>query len=95
MWCIVVINLTEKAETSQNTSSSVALTMMKQELPQYIQRMFEAAGYATLQTITDMDVTSESNDIDRILNYIKQTFPKDARLVVTNVNFTIAINVSL
>lgn len=87
--------MTEKAEASQDTSSSIALIMMKQELPQYIQHMFEAAGYETLQTIADMDVTSESNDIDRMLDYIKQTFPKDARLVITNVNFTVAINVSL
>ena len=72
--------MTDKAETSQDTSS---LTMMKQELPQYVQHMLEAAGYETLQTIADMDVTSESNDIDRMLNYIKQTFPNDARLVIT------------
>ena len=72
--------MTDKAETSQDTSS---LTMMKQELPQYIQHMLEAAGYETLQTIADMDVTSESNDIDSMLNYIKQTFPNDARLVIT------------
>ena len=71
--------MTDKAETSQDTSS---LTMMKQELPQYIQHMLEAAGYETLQTIADMDVTSESNDIDRMLNYIKQAFPNDARLVI-------------
>ena len=75
--------MTEKAETSQDTNSSTALTLMKQELPQYIQHMFEAAGYETLQTIADMDVASESNDIDQMLTYIKQTFPKDARLVMT------------
>ena len=79
--------MTENAETSQdNNSSSIALAMMKQELPQYIQHMFEAAGYEALQTIADMDLVSESNDIDKILNYIKQTFPKDARLVISNVN---------
>ena len=79
--------MTKKAETSQdNTSSSMALAMMKQELPEYIQHMFEAAGYETLQTIADMDLVSESNDIDKTLNYIKQTFPKDARLVMSNVN---------
>ena len=58
--------------------------MMQQELPQYIQNMFKAAGYETLQTFAKMDVrlNSESNDIDRMLEYIKHNFSKDTRLVL-------------
>ena len=79
--------MTKKAEISQdNTSSSMALAMMKQELPEYIQHMFEPAGYETLQIIAVMDLVCESNDIDKMLKYIKQTFPKYARLMMSNVN---------
>jgi len=46
--------------------------------------MFKAAGYETLQTIAEMDarLNSESNDIDRMLEYIKHNFSKDTRLVL-------------
>ena len=87
--------ITDKAETSQDTSSSLALTMMKQELPQFIQHMSEAVGYKILQTIADMDATSESNDIDRMLDYVYQAnFSKNARLVIIML-FLLTINVSL
>ena len=43
-----------------------------------------AAGYETLHTIAEMDVkqSSEPNDIDRMLVFIKQHFPNDARLML-------------
>lgn len=68
-------------QDSTNSSSSIALTMMQQELPQYIQNIFMATGYETLHTIAEMDVkqSSEPNDIDRMLVFIKQHFPNDAR----------------
>ena len=47
--------------------------MMKQELPKYIQNMFIAAGYETLQTIAEMDVNlgSDLNDIDKMFMFSK------------------------
>lgn len=76
--------LAEEQSGNTTSSGSIALAMMQQELPQYIQNMFKAAGYETLQTIAEMDVrlNSESNDIDRMLEYIKHNFPKDTRLVL-------------
>ena len=61
-----------------NSSTSIALALMQQDLPQYIQNMFIAAGYETLQTIAEMDVNlgSKPNDIDKMLDYIKQNFPR-------------------
>ena len=67
-----------------NFSRSIALALMQQELPQYIQNMFVAAGYKTLQTIAEMnaDCGSKPNDVDGMLDYIKQHFPNDARLML-------------
>ena len=53
-------------------------------VPDYIQNTLLALGYDRLQTIARLDVseTGQTNDIDRILNYVKQKFPNDTRLVI-------------
>ena len=50
------------------TTSETAITMMQQRLPEYIQNIFMACGYDTLQTIAEMDVgqTTVDNDIDTL-----------------------------
>ena len=54
--------------------------MMQWELPQYIQNMFMAAGYKTLETIAEMNVSRSSGPNDIGLHC--KNFPKDARLVL-------------
>ena len=56
---------------------------MQQELPQYLQNMLLACEYDRLQIITEINVSESShpNDVDKMLDYIKQAFPSDARLV--------------
>jgi len=67
--------------SSQTASGETALTLMQQKLPQYIQNIFIACGYDTLQVIAEMDVNqlSECNDINRMLEYNKKIFPNDKR----------------
>jgi len=76
--------------SSQTTSGETAITLMQQKLPQYIQNIFKACGYDTLQVIAEMNVdqSSEYNDIDKMLEYVKKTFPNDNRyaLQYTNVD---------
>ena len=77
---------TKDDKTSDKTdvsSTAAALTMMQQELPQYLQNMLLACGYDRLQIIAEINVSESShpNDVDKILDYVKQTFPSDARLV--------------
>lgn len=44
--------------------------------------MFLACGYDTLDVIADLNICeSETNDIDRILDFVNTTFPQDKRLV--------------
>ena len=75
---------TEDDKTNAS-STAAALTMMQQELPQYLQNMLLACGYDRLQIIAEMNVnqseSSQPNDVDKMLDYIKQTFPSDSRLV--------------
>ena len=57
---------------------------VKHQLPLYIQNMFLACGYDTLNVIADLNVCeSESNDIDKMLDYVNKTFPQDQRLAAT------------
>ena len=44
--------------------------------------MLLACGYDRLETIAEMDVNDDSgkpNDIDKMIEYVKQNFPSDAR----------------
>ena len=52
-------------------------------LPVYIQNMLLASGYDRLETIGHMDVSESGqlNDIDEILDYVRKSFPNDAKLV--------------
>ena len=54
-------------------------------LPEYIQNMLVACGYDRLETIAKMNVDESEpgklSDIDRMLNYLKQNYPNDSRLV--------------
>jgi len=61
------------------------MTLMQKKLPQYIQNIFLACGYDTLQVIAEMDVnqSSQCNDIDKMLEYIKKTFPYDERYALS------------
>ena len=47
--------------------------------------MLVACGYDRLETIVKMNVDESEpgklNDIDRMLNYLKQNYPNDSRLV--------------
>jgi len=65
--------------SGQTAFGETALTLMQQKLPQYIQKIFEACGYDTHQVIAEMDVnhSSEHNGIDKMLEYVKKTFPND------------------
>jgi len=65
--------------STQTATGESALTLMQQRLPQYIQNIFIACGYDTLPVIAEMDVdqSSENNDIDRMLEYIRKTFPEN------------------
>ena len=56
-----------------NSYTSIAMAMMQQELPQYIQNMLKATGYEKLQTIAEMnvDLGSELNDADGMLDSLK------------------------
>lgn len=67
------------------SSSEAALEMMQRELPQYLQHMLLACGYDRLHIIAEMNVnqtdTSQPNDVDKILDYVKHNFPSDSRLV--------------
>ena len=57
---------------------------VKHKLPLYLQNMFLACGYDTLYAIAELNVhESGLNDIDRMLEYINNTFPQDQRLVAT------------
>jgi len=53
----------------------------KFQLPDYIKNMFLACGYDTLDVIAEMDACPKVklNDIDRMFEYVNQTFPHDAR----------------
>jgi len=51
-------------------------------LPEYLLNMLLACGYDRLETIAEMDVNDDSgkpNDIDKMIEYVKQNFPSDAR----------------
>ena len=75
--------MTEKAETSQdNTSSSTALRMMMQELPQQL-------GMRHYRQLLIWMLLLSQMIFDKMLNYVKQTFPNDARLALTNLNFIV------
>ena len=67
--------------SGQTTFGETAFTLMQQKLPQYIRNIFVACGYDTLQVIAEMDVnqSSEHNNIDKMLEYVKRTFPNDDR----------------
>ena len=56
-----------------NSYTSIALALIQQELPQYIQNMLKATGYEKLQTIAEMnvDLGSKPNDADGMLDSIK------------------------
>ena len=56
-----------------NSYTSIALALMQQELPQYIQNMLKATGYEKLQTIAEInvDLGSKLNDADGMLDSIK------------------------
>ena len=77
------IGMCEPANDSYNMSSQAeaAITVMQQKLPPYIQNIFVACGYYTLQIIAKMNVneSSKRNDIDKMLEYVKNTFPNDNR----------------
>lgn len=79
------MNIQSETDNMDASSTAVALAMMKQELPQYLQNMLLACGYDRLQIIAEMNVNqteySQPNDVDRILSYIQQTSPSDSRLV--------------
>ena len=67
--------------SGQTTFGETAFTLMQQKLP-HIRNIFAACGYDTLQVIAEMDVnqSSEHNDIDKMLEYVKRTFPNDESL---------------
>ena len=57
---------------------------VKHKLPLYLKNMLLACGYDTLDAIAELNVCeSGSNDIDRMLEYVNNTFPQDQRLVAT------------
>ena len=57
---------------------------VKHKLPLYLQNMFLACGYDTLDAIAELNVHGSGlNDIDRMLEYVNSTFPQDQRLVAT------------
>lgn len=74
-------NLDDKSSDASSTAD--ALAMMQQELPQYLQNMLLACGYDRLQIIAEINVSASSqpNDVDKMLDYIRKTFPLDSRLV--------------
>ena len=73
----------ESSDKTDASSTAAALAMMQQELPQYLQNMLLACGYDRLQIIAEINVSAspQPNDVDKMLDYIKQTFPSDSRLV--------------
>ena len=74
-----------------NSYTSIALALMQQELPQYIQYMLKAAGYEKLQTIakTNIDLGSKPNDADRMFRLYQITFSKWFK---ASADFIITIN---
>jgi len=63
------------------TNGDGAMTIMEQRLPEYIKNIFVACGYDTTPIIAAMDVSqsSQPNDVDKMLDYVKRTFPNDSR----------------
>ena len=61
-----------------NSYTSIALALMQQELPQYIQNMLKAAEYEKLQTVAEMNVSlgSKPNDADGMFRLYQITFSK-------------------
>lgn len=53
------------------------------DLPGYIKNMLVACGYDRLETVAKMNVDEsqpgQPNDIDRMLNYLKESYPNDSR----------------
>ena len=67
----VTVIMNEKNSTcscgdDSNSYTSIALALMQQELPQYIQNILKATGYEKLQTVAEMnvDLGSKLNDAD-------------------------------
>ena len=80
----------ESSDKTDASSTAAALAMMQQELPQYLQNMLLACGYDRLQIIAEINAyvsaSPQPKDVDKMLDYIKQTFPSDSRLVDIHVH---------
>ena len=64
------------AEVSESCKSSfeVALSPMKEELPEYIQNIFIASGYDRLESIAKI----KKETIDEMITYANTTFTGDS-----------------
>ena len=64
------------AEESETCKSSyeVALSLMKEELPEYIQNIFIASGYDRLESIAKI----KEETIDEMITYANTTFTGDS-----------------
>ena len=76
--------MSESEHSMQQASDPVDIFSshaLKFQLPVYIKNMFLACGYDNLEIIAEMDVcqTTVPNDIDKIIDYVNQTFPQDSR----------------
>ena len=77
--------MADEGETATGPFSVFNRPSVKHKLPVYIQNMFVSCGYDTADVIAEMNVnqSAEMNDIDKILDYVKKTFPQDQRSLTT------------
>lgn len=79
---VVALPANDPVNTGNTVFDSPAV---KHKLPLYLQNMFLACGFDTLDAIAELNVHGSGlNYIDRMLKYVNSTFPQDQRLVASH-----------